>query len=70
MDGTVITFNVGGSFFTTTRETLFKEPSSRLAYIARGTIPCVRDSQVRVTRHAAGVASQWHAAALEPWVMH
>ena len=44
MDGTV-TFCVGGSFFTTLRDTLTKEPSSRLSLIARGTLPCTQDAQ-------------------------
>ncbi|KAG2501605.1 hypothetical protein HYH03_000110 [Edaphochlamys debaryana] len=38
-----ISFNVGGQLFTTLRETLLREASSRLALIARGTYPCPRD---------------------------
>lgn len=32
--------NVGGVLHTTTRETLMREPSSRLALMARGVLPC------------------------------
>lgn len=38
-----VTFNVGGTPFTTVRETLLKEASSRLALIARGAVPALRD---------------------------
>ena len=39
-----VSFNVGGTLFTTVRETLLKEAGSRLALMARGAIPSVRDA--------------------------
>lgn len=41
----VTTFNVSGQLFSTSTDTLLREPSSRLAAIARKTIPCIRDNQ-------------------------
>lgn len=38
-----VTFTVSGQRFTTAKDTLFKEPSSRLALLARGALPCVKD---------------------------
>lgn len=35
-----VQLNVGGVPHTTTRETLMREPSSRLALMARGVLPC------------------------------
>ncbi len=44
VDMAFIQLNVGGSpVFTTTRETLMREPTSRLAMIVRGLLPCPRD---------------------------
>lgn len=43
-DNGVTTFSVGGTLFTTSRETLFREPSSRLALIAKNAVPCVKDT--------------------------
>jgi hypothetical protein len=37
------TFNVAGQRFTTNRDTLLKEPSSRLAMLVRGVLPCIKD---------------------------
>jgi hypothetical protein len=44
MESTV-TFCVGGSFFTTTRDTLLKEPGCKLALIARGVMPTTSDRE-------------------------
>ena len=44
LEGTV-TFCVGGSFFTTQRETLMKEPASRLSLMVRGLLPSSQDAQ-------------------------
>lgn len=41
----VTSFNVSGQLFSTGTDTLLREPSSRLAAIARQTIPCIRDNQ-------------------------
>lgn len=38
-----ICFNVAGNRFTTTKETILREPASRLALIARGVLPVNRD---------------------------
>jgi hypothetical protein len=35
-----VALNVGGVLHHTTRETLTREPSSRLALVARGVLPC------------------------------
>lgn len=35
-----VQLNVGGVLHTTSRETLLREPSSRLALMARGVLPC------------------------------
>lgn len=40
-----VTFNVGGTFYTTIKETILKEPASRLSLIVRGVLPCVKDEQ-------------------------
>ncbi len=44
-----VTFCVGGQFFTTLRDTLLKEPSCRLALMARGVIPSTKDAQASMT---------------------
>lgn len=38
-----VCFNVAGQRFTTTRETILKEPASRLALMARGVLPVSKD---------------------------
>jgi hypothetical protein len=38
-----VAFNIGGQVFTTSRETLFREPSSRLALISKNAVPCYKD---------------------------
>lgn len=38
-----VTFNVAGQRFTTSRDTLLKEPSSRLSMLVRGVLPCIKD---------------------------
>jgi len=38
-----VTFNVAGYRFTTTKDTLLKEPASRLALLVRGVLPCIKD---------------------------
>ena len=38
-----ITFNVAGQRFTTSKDTLLKEPASHLALLVRGVLPCIRD---------------------------
>lgn len=38
-----ITFNVSGHQFTTSQDTLNKEPSSRLAMLVRGVLPAIKD---------------------------
>lgn len=40
-----VTFCVGGSFFTTQRATLMKEPASRLALMVKGLLPASQDAQ-------------------------
>lgn len=40
-----LTFSVGGVHFSTARDTLLKEPTSRLALIARGILPAARDDE-------------------------
>lgn len=43
MSSAFVTFNVAGHPFTTSRDTLLKEPASRLALMVRGVIPCSKD---------------------------
>jgi hypothetical protein len=38
-----VTFNVAGQRFTTSRDTLLKEPSSRLALLVRNVLPSIKD---------------------------
>lgn len=38
-----VIFNVAGQRFTTSSQTLLKEPSSRLALLARGVLPSIKD---------------------------
>lgn len=38
-----VTFNVAGQRFTTSKDTLLKEPASRLAMLARGVLPAMKD---------------------------
>lgn len=45
MDSAVVTLNVGGCLFSTTRDTVLREPASRLALIVRGILPSPRDEQ-------------------------
>lgn len=40
-----VTFNVGGTYYTTVKETVLKEPASRLSLLVRGVLPCVKDEQ-------------------------
>lgn len=51
---TTATFNIGGKFYTTQKETLLKSPSCRLALIVRGVLPCIQDEQgvYFIDRHA------------------
>eukprot|EP00955_Chlamydomonas_euryale_P055384 356116-Chlamydomonas_euryale.AAC.9 len=42
LEGTA-TFCVGGQFFTTSQETLMREPGCRLALIARGALAATKD---------------------------
>lgn len=44
MDSCMLTLNVGGSPFCTLRETLLREPSSRIALLVRGILPASRDA--------------------------
>lgn len=64
MIGDTVTFNVGGNFFTTSRDTVLKEPSSKLALIVRGVLSCTQDSQsvFFLDRWVYGMFSWlWHA---------
>lgn len=41
---TFVNFNLGGKYFTTTKDTVLREPSSRLALVVRGILPSTRDN--------------------------
>jgi hypothetical protein len=43
MASATVNFSVGGSTYTTIRETILKEPASRLGLLIRGVLPAVRD---------------------------
>lgn len=50
---TVVELNVGGAKFTTTTETLTKEPESMLARLFDGDLPpCQRDQKARQVHHS------------------
>jgi len=41
---TFVNFNLGGKYFTTTKDTVLREPSSRLALVVRGILPSTKDN--------------------------
>ena len=43
MNSPIVTLNVGGTHFTTTQDTLHKEPSSKLSLTVRGILPSATD---------------------------
>lgn len=43
MDSPVVCLNVAGCYFTTARETVLREPASKLALQVRGVLPTLKD---------------------------
>ena len=43
MESSLVTINCGGCFYSTARETILREPSSKLALQVRGVIPVLKD---------------------------
>lgn len=43
MESSLVTINCGGCYYSTARETILREPSSKLALQIRGVIPVLKD---------------------------